>query len=295
MPYAHEKCDLASLVLLAAEQAKVLDPKLPPAKQLAKTAVYQSCPKEVQALLEAAVSLTGVFAFASRPTMADFTQKWYAWENYFQFLHNLREVCRRKQLRKDIYDRNIKMPRMRFEAIKALLARLFTVYPRVLTIRVDLKYRPAYAQEVSFSDLRKHVQMVAESARLGKNLFKSCLGFALRMEDAQDTGLHSHWVFFFDGGKRYRDLHIAKQICHWWCTEVTQGKGLAWNVNQYWRQQIDDGKVAKEDYDLGMVDRLDEKRVLGMASALRYLCHPGQDVLYKPSKNARTFWVKELV
>lgn len=127
MPYAHEKRDLASLVLLAAEQAKVLDPKLPPAKQLAKTAVYQSCPKEVQALLEASVPLTGVFAFASRPTMADFTQKWYAWENYFQFLHNLREVCRRKQLRKDIYDRNIKMPRMRFEAIKALLARLFTV------------------------------------------------------------------------------------------------------------------------------------------------------------------------
>lgn len=293
LPLESERRDLELLKSQALSQAQGLATTKPLLARLKLTPVYQSCPKEVQALLEAALPLPGVFAFANSPTMADRDAKRFAWENYLAFLHQLRAVCKRMELRKTLYDRNVKMPAARFDALKRLLAGLFNAHSRLLVIRVDLKYRPKYVGDMDFLTHQRHVQKVCETAQMGKGIFKGCLGYALRMEDAPDTGLHCHVVFFFHGGLRSRDLHIAKQICSWWDDSVTLGKGLAWNVNQHWRTLVESGQRSPDDCVVGMVDRRDEARVLQMVSVMRYLCHPGQDILYKPSKTSKTFLVKE--
>ncbi len=293
LPLASESRELESLKSQALEQAQGLATTKPLLARLKLTPLYQSCPKEVQALLEAALPFPGVLALANIPTMADTNTQRFAWENYLAFLHRLREICKRMELRKTLYDRNVRMPAARFDALKRLLAGLFDAHSRLLVIRVDLKYRPKYVGDMDFLTHQRHVQEVCETAQMGKGIFKGCLGYALRMEDAPDTGLHCHVVFFFHGGLRSRDLHIAKQICSWWDDSVTLGKGLAWNVNQHWRTLVESGQRSPDDCVVGMVDRRDEARVLKMASVMRYLCHPGQDILYKPSKTSKTFLVKD--
>ena len=293
LPLESERKGLELLKSQALSQAEDFATAKPLLARLKLTPVYQSCPKEVQALLEAALPLPGVFAFANNPTMVDRDAKRFAWENYMAFLHKLRDVCKRMDLRKTMYDRNVKMPAARFDALKRLLASLFDAHSRLLVVRVDLKYRPKYVGDMDFLTHQKHVQKVCETAQTGKGIFEGCLGYALRMEDAPDTGLHCHLVFFFHGGLRSRDLHIAKQICSWWDDSVTLDKGLAWNVNQHWRAQVEAGSINPDDCVVGMVDRRDEARVLQMVSVMRYLCHPGQDILYKPSKTSKTFLVKE--
>lgn len=291
LPLESERRDLEALKAQALSQAQNFAMPKSLLARLKLTPLYQSCPKEVQALLEATLPLPGVFAFANSPTMVDRNAKRFAWENYLAFLHQLRAICKRMELRKTLYDRNVKMPAARFDALKRLLASLFDAHSRLLVVRVDLKYQPQYVGDMDFLTHQRHVQEVCETAQMGKGIFKGCLGYALRMEDAPDTGLHCHVVFFFHGGLRSRDLHIAKQICNWWNDSVTLGKGLAWNVNQHWRAQV--ASISPDDCVLGMVDRRDEERVLKMVSVMRYLCHPGQDILYKPSKTSKTFLVKE--
>ena len=293
LPTQKEAVDLEALKCEAIGQAN--DLASPPLllSRLKATALYQASPKEVQALLEASLPLPLVFRGARLPSFAFPKESRFTWEHYQTFLHSLHSICKRMELRKTLYDRNVRMPLKRFDALKELLANLFSICNRLLVIRVDLKYLEGYAANIDFATHQLHIKKVFEAARSKEGIFKGCLGFALRMEDAPDTGNHCHMAFFFDGNHRHRDLYIAKQICHWWDQTVTGKKGLAWNVNQHWRKQVEEHLVKPEDFVLGMVDRRDEERVLKMVGVMRYLCHPGQDVLYKSSKNARTFFVHE--
>lgn len=293
LPRSDEYRALERLKQTALAQAEAVCETQPLQARLRKTSLYQSCPKEVQAFLEAALPLAGVFIGATRPTIVFNDDRRFTWENYLEFLHKLHRICKTMELRKTLYDRNVRMPHKRFDTLKSLLARLYGSHSRLLVIRVDLKYQEAYVKDVDFATHQLHVQDVCETAQRRKGIFQGCLGFALRMEDAPDTGLHCHVVFFFDGVKHCRDLHAAMRICNWWNDTVTLGKGLAWNVNQHWRQQVETGQVSPEDCVVGMVDRCDEDRVLKMVRVMRYLCHPGQDVLYKPNKTTRTFIAKD--
>jgi hypothetical protein len=293
MPSESESRCLDLLCAKAINEADAMGSNRPLLTRLTQTDLYKGCPKEVRALLEAALPFPSLFSLARRPYMMLAQDQRMGWENYQAFLHTLRAVCQRMQLRKDLYDRNIKMPMQRFEAIKRLLAGIFEVYSRVLVIRVDLKYQPQHVRGVSFEQHQQHIRQVCNAAQLGRHQFKGCLGYAVRMEDAPESGLHSHWAFFFHGGQHHRDLTITRQICDWWCSAVTQGTGAAWNVNAHWHEQINAGKAKPEDCVLGMIERRDEDKVLKMVNVMDYLCHAGQDVLYKPSKNARTFLVKE--
>ena len=292
LPTQKEAVDLDALKYEAIEQANALTSPPSLLSRIKATALYQSSPKEVQALLQAALPLPSVFKGARLPTFAFPKEASFTWEHYQAFLHSLHAICKQMELRKTLYDRNIRMPLKRFDALKELLANLFSICNRLLVIRVDLKYLERYAANIDFATHQLHIKKVFEAARSKEGVFKGCLGFALRMEDAPDTGLHCHMAFFFDGNHRSRDLYIAKQICDWWDQTVTGKKGLAWNVNQSWRKQIEERLVEPEDFVLGMVDRRDEEKVLKMVGVMRYLCHPGQDVLYKSSKNARTFLVQ---
>ena len=263
-------------------------------KSLHDTNLYKSAQREVRAFLDSWVSHRFDFRAIGEASVVNHLSGDCVWHDYFLFIAALRKRCQHLELRKTLYDRNVREPRKRFVKLQGLLASLFERYSRILVVRVDLKYKSEYVQDIEFSDFHANIKKVSAAATQQKGNFKDCLGFALRLEEAPRTGLHCHAVFFFDGGLRHQDLTIAQAICLWWENTVTSGKGAGWNVNQYWKSQSADSPEKREQMVIGPVDRRDEEKVLKMVDAMGYLCIAGQDTVSKPKRNVRVFITKDL-
>ena len=262
---------------------------------LRNTSLYKSVPQEVRAFFESWVCHSFDFRTMCDASAINGLTGDCVWHDYFSFLAMLRKQCQRLELRKSLYDRNVREPKKRFVKLQSLLARLFERYSRILVVRVDLKYKSEYAHDIEFADFQANIKKVSAAATKRTGNFKDCLGFALRIEDAPGAGLHCHAAFFFHGGQRHQDIKIAQLICLWWDKTVTMGKGRAWNVNQHWQSQSDVAPEIREQTVIGSIDRRDEERVLKMVNVMGYLCIAGQDTLSKPKRNSPVFIVKELI
>ena len=252
---------------------------------------YMGMPKEVQFFLEAAFASKVVFDSLLTSTYSTEKERGLCWQDYASFIARVRAICKRSDYRKDLYDRNVRLPLKRFNTIKRLVEDLFRKHSRLLVVRVDLKYKPEHAEGKGFEAHNADIKSLLKE-RSKERLLKNCVGYSLRMEQTPQAGLHSHAVFFFDGDYSRNDLGLAKGICERWEHGVTGGQGLAWNVNAHWLGGIENGNKQQSDYALGMVDRRDPDRIERLLQALAYLCHAGQDVITKDRPRAHTFWVR---
>ena len=254
---------------------------------------YQAMPKEVKIFLEAAFA--SCFNFDANFNASYFigASEGHAWQNYASFIDQVRAICKRNQFRKELFDRNFKLPAKRFDSVKRLVDRLFSRYSRVLVVRVDLKYKPENTDGVMFEVHNRHIKRLLLQASVKTGVFKNCIGTLLRMEETPQAGLHSHAAFFFDGNHSQNDVGLGAAICNLWESDITKGLGLGWNVNSHWRSEIDKGNKQQSDFAVGMVHANDPERVEKMVAALGYLCHAGQDVINKDQPRAHTFWVRD--
>ena len=260
---------------------------------LLQQSYYQAMPKEVRIFLEAAFASSFSFdakltASYSSPHLGGET-----WQRYACFIDKVRAICKRNQFRKELFDRNFKLPAKRFDSVKRLVDRLYSRYSRVLVVRIDLKYKPENTDGVMFEVHNRHIKRLLLQASLKKGVFKNCIGTLLRMEEAPQAGLHSHAAFFFDGNHSQNDVGLGAAICNLWEHDITKGLGLGWNVNSHWRSEIDKGNKHQSDFAVGMVHASDHDKVEKMIAALGYLCHAGQDVINKDQPRAHAFWVRD--
>lgn len=258
-----------------------------------QTSIYRLATTEVKVFIEAYSSESVPLSFltncaqaidsnTSRPIMLD----------YYRLLCKIVERAKVHELRKTLWDRNIRMPQKRFGQVKQLVLDCFRRYGRVLVLRIDFKYQAELAKDLTIEAMQEHLQEVMAAANARRGNFRDCLGYILRLEEGADSGFHCHAAFFFNGNKRVQDSVIAAQICKWWENHVTAGKGLAWNVNAYRHSKAEASK--DESFAIGLVERKDEGKVVKLVEAMRYLCLAGQDVLYKPQRNLKTFHSKLL-
>ena len=212
-----------------------------------------------------------------------------SFQMYERFLFRIRKLCTLYELRKDMYDRNVKLPKLRFSAVKFLLDRLLASYSRVLPVRVDFKYKEHAVDSISFELHQHHVQELIRLASLNP-AFKNSIGYVYRIEQAPLTGLHTHAVFFFDGSKSQQDAVLARELVRVWDEDVTQGSGAAFNVNVHWYEQVESGKRTAEDCALVMLHRDDFRQKQRLLDVLSYLCKSGSEPAIKPNQRSKTFF-----
>ena len=262
--------------------------------RLKSTNLYKCCPTEVRAFLEAGFLHPFDIRVISDASILSPDSNDCVWHDYLAFLLKLRKRCQDLELRKTLYDRNVREPKKRFVKLQGLLAELFLKHSRILVVRVDLKYKSEYAHDIEFAEFQSHIKEVSAAATKQKGNFEDCLAFVLRLEETPMAGLHCHAAFFYHGGRRHQDIKIAQGICLWWEQSVSSGKGLGWNVNLDWKQKSQTSPEKLAQLGIGLVDRRDEAQVVKMVETVSYLCLAGQDTLHKPARSTPVFISKRI-
>ncbi|VWD42718.1 hypothetical protein BCO18430_06869 [Burkholderia contaminans] len=100
---------------------------------------------------------------------------------------------------------------------------------RHLIISVTFNYKPEYRSRITFDKICEHRDNFINNMRMNK-LLMGIHGYAWKIEEGEETGLHIHWIFFYDGKSR-RDVDIGFSLLAYWCEEIAEGMGDGWNSN----------------------------------------------------------------
>lgn len=239
------------------------------------------------------------------------------WRLFDDFLGHLRKEATRQCLKRAVNEWQRKFDKNKKRCLD-LETQVFARRSRVAVIRIDFGYQKV---QLSHDDCKKlvcediaaqdadHVayalgdmneqcagdlltsfeQVQADKDRLIANmkgkpsLFKHLLAYVWRIEHAAEAGFHIHFAFFFNGSDVLKHEWLAQQICQYWVTTVTKGRGRAHNCNASW-------KPTSKDYGIGMVSSYeDDKRMKLRTKVLAYLCKEEQPVHVLPYKGCKLF------
>lgn len=160
---------------------------------------------------------------------------------------------------------------------------------KVLAVRLDVEYfsvwgpRNTYeSQQISLDEVKKHRDMLLEYLRKGP-YSQHLKGYIWKLEYGVEKGWHLHCAIFFDGQKVREDITIGDAIGEHWKKEITQGKGMYFNVNRKKDQFKERG--------VGMLTRNDDTMWSALAKALRYLTKVDYYVRFMAPDRSRTFGV----
>lgn len=109
---------------------------------------------------------------------------------------------------------------------------LFEIYSKLLVVRLDLGYRREHAYNVTYNSIKRHVdQFLKNRGRV--QLFKSMVGYALKIEEGIEKGLHVHMILFFNGSEVRKDEWYADQVGNYWIGNITKGMGVYFNCHRF--------------------------------------------------------------
>lgn len=108
------------------------------------------------------------------------------------------------------------------------IALIRSSYRKVLSIRIDLFYKPDQVITRTIKDLSHHRNKFIRA--VNNSLLKDYLAYYWVFEDGKDKGPHCHCLFLYNGRERQCDWFIAKELGEIW-EKVTEGKGGYYNVN----------------------------------------------------------------
>lgn len=131
-------------------------------------------------------------------------QAWYA---------SLREPAFRYELRK--HQRNSRNNEQRFQT---LVTELQARYSRLQVVRVDCEYTQDSRPDVTYELAHHHRERLLRRVR---GDYPSLVGYAWKLEWGQQTGLHYHLVFFFDGHQVRQDIQVGETIGQLWANDIT--------------------------------------------------------------------------
>lgn len=129
-----------------------------------------------------------------------------------------------------------------YRGMLSYIDKLFDKRANLLVVRVDLSYNAEIAdirrrEHLTMAEHASEFQQVkADLKRLLDNrrhnkIFRGLLGYIWKLEHGVMRGYHYHVIFFFDGSLRCHDISIGKQIGDYWQKNITQGRGVYFNVN----------------------------------------------------------------
>ena len=140
--------------------------------------------------------------------------------------------------------------------------------PRLLLVRVDLKYIQDLSHHITVRDFDFHMKKLRDAIHNGDTCFKHLLSHAWSLEQGEDNGgFHCHLLLIFDGSKRYKDSYLADQVGQKW-QAITEGVGYCFILNT---KEYKDGLARYGKLGIGMIHCNNMQEVENAVNAALYL------------------------
>lgn len=143
--------------------------------------------------------------------------------------------------------------------------------PRLLFVRVDLKYIQDLSHHITIRDFDFHMKKLRDAIHNGDTCFKHLLSHAWSLEHGgKNGGFHCHLLLIFDGEKHYKDNYLADQVGQKW-RDITEGVGYCFilNTKKYKDDLARYGKLG-----IGIIHRNNLQEVENAVNAALYLTKP---------------------
>ena len=148
---------------------------------------------------------------------------------------------------------------------------LISDHPRLLFIRVDLKYIQELSHHITIRDFDFHMKKLRDAIHNGDTCFKHLLSHAWSLEHGEDNGgFHCHLLLIFDGAKHYKDSYLADQVGQKW-RAITEDLGYCFILNT---KEYKDGLARYGKLGIGMIHRNNLQEVENAVNAALYLTKP---------------------
>lgn len=168
--------------------------------------------------------------------------------------------------------------RRRMKSAKTYVDGLFSIYSKLLVVRIDLYQEKFKGEELQrrcdegwqtpvteLDALQGKVDQLLNNRRHNA-IFDHCVGFIIKQEYAPVRGWHAHAIFFFDGQVVENDAHYSLAIGDYWVDVITQGEGAYQAANRT------ENKRKYRYCGIGMIDhRETEKRDFLINRVIDYL------------------------
>lgn len=193
------------------------------------------------------------------------------------FISHVRKVLRSKKFR--IKEANwLGEYRRRMKSVKAYVDGLFSIYSKLLVIRIDLYQEKFMANELQrrcdegwqppdgeLQALQINVDRLLHNRRHNA-IFKECVGYLIKQEYASIRGWHAHAIFFFNGQAVENDSFYSVVIGDYWRNVITDGKGAYRAANR------SENKAEYQYCGIGVIDhRNTAKRDILINKVIDYL------------------------
>jgi hypothetical protein len=135
---------------------------------------------------------------------------------------------------------------------------LFKGRSRHLMLFLTLGYKRSYRDEVTIEDFQADLNRLLNNRR-SNGLLGGIKEYIWHREEGAKTGLHVHILIAYNDDRKKGskgDMSISKEICDYWDTVITNGRGQAHSENLYRSCKEQRGQVDC----LGQVDRGDDKK-----------------------------------
>ncbi|MDP1999316.1 MAG: inovirus-type Gp2 protein [Rhodoferax sp.] len=134
--------------------------------------------------------------------------------------------------------------------LAVLINRIFEHHSRVLVVRIDLKYKKEFCDEVLLEVAQMHREKLFSDRRNYPEVFEGMVGYAWGLEYGErGGGYHYHLLALYNGALRRDDIGIGMKIDAVWDT-ITAGTGQCYISN------FDKDKMAmRGNLGVGMIHR----------------------------------------
>ena len=154
------------------------------------------------------------------------------------------------------------------ERLEPNIRTLISDHPRLLFVRVDLKYIQEISHHITIRDFDFHMKKLRDAIHNGDTCFKHLLSHAWSLEQGEDNGgFHCHLLLIFDGSKRYKDSYLADQVGQKW-QAITEGVGYCFILNT---KEYKDGLARYGKLGIGMIHCNNMQEVENAVNAALYL------------------------
>lgn len=170
-------------------------------------------------------------------------------------------------------------------SLECYIDNLFEQHSRILVIRVDFGYgkdvslEPSKTAHTTSEDVRRHRDRLLKNIP-SNSLFSGLVGYIWKLEYGLEKGYHYHWIFFFDGRTRCRDVWLGQKIGEYW-QKIVGETAVYWNCNA--------NKNSYRRLGIGMISRGDDELRKNLIEAAEYLTKPDLHLRLVDATAGRTF------
>lgn len=199
------------------------------------------------------------------------------------FVRDVRTSSKRKDFKKRLRNHHYAIEKNR-RSLACYIDNLFQKHARLLVIRVDLGYgkvspTSSIIDGVTAQDAKRHRERLLKNIPFNR-LFAGLKGYVWKLEYGLEKGYHYHWIFFFDGRTRCRDVWLGQRIGEYW-QKIVAGPAVYWNCNA--------NKDGYRKLGIGMIGCNDVERRRYLSEAAGYLTKPDLHLRLVDPKVGRTF------